>query len=213
MSKPDRTGAEITMPTVSSITSRGLNWQAPSGSAGSVELVVRTRGVGVASIGCRRSDERLPGAVSARLGSDAATGRARFVRSWFAVQGRRDRIPDGSQQRRLRIRSEKRERSSDMNEGAPTVPRREESGGIEGATPVVGKSPWRLVRTRFVKDRVALAGLVFLAALLLLALAAPIVAGVVGLSLLRFHGQVGLAPVRWSHWSGPSSVESPCLNP
>ena len=49
-----------------------------------------------------------------------------------------------------------------------------------GSVVAVARSPWQLFRRRFRRDRVAIAGLVFLVALLVIAFAAPLIAGWVG---------------------------------
>ena len=50
----------------------------------------------------------------------------------------------------------------------------------ESSTQVEGRSPWQLFWSRFRKDRVALAGLAFIALLVTIALAAPLIAELVG---------------------------------
>jgi ABC-type dipeptide/oligopeptide/nickel transport system permease subunit len=54
------------------------------------------------------------------------------------------------------------------------------SAGIDTSTAIRARSPWRLFWHRFQEDRLALAGLVFIALLILAAIAAPLIVDLVG---------------------------------
>jgi ABC-type dipeptide/oligopeptide/nickel transport system permease subunit len=54
------------------------------------------------------------------------------------------------------------------------------SAGIDTDTAIRARSPWRLFWRRFQEDRLALAGLIFIALLILMAVAAPLIVNLVG---------------------------------
>lgn len=134
MSNPDRTGAEITMPTVSPIAIGGVEL------ASSEWIGWFRRASGTHPWGWRRQYRLSPigraptrRSVSApRLRCCYRTCEAREILVCSPGASGQDprRFSTAAAQDPIR---EARERSSDMNEVAPTVPRREESGGIEGA--------------------------------------------------------------------------------
>jgi ABC-type dipeptide/oligopeptide/nickel transport system permease subunit len=54
------------------------------------------------------------------------------------------------------------------------------SAGLDTSTAIAARSPWRLFWRRFQEDRLALAGLIFIALLILMAIAAPLIVDLVG---------------------------------
>lgn len=66
------------------------------------------------------------------------------------------------------------------SEAEPGRGEQEQALGGEVSTGVIGKTPWQLFWERFRSDRVALAGLVFIAILVVIALGAPLIDNIVG---------------------------------